>query len=462
MKVSLAVAASVLVLGCSCDLLRSVRPGAGQKIVIVYTGTLNWNLLPEMCALARDESADLTLVAGGLSVGWPVAALYDGRAEAEALSASGVSAVGISPGMLRQGIRRLRTLIDSMAPGVMFLSANLLDSTTRSAIGQGFLKARATARGPVERLGLIAVTPDSADQSLKQPGLLWQSPEEASRRLMPSLRLGSDLTGIVYAAGSETELSGFDFVIGGRKSRTPLPDRDDIACRLELKVDGRRRIVSQRVREIRLSTIEPDPEVKAIVNRYAAAADSLAALRINDSDVELTPRALARIMTRVAPMVLRADGSLFGNSLRLASLPPGPVTLQALHRCAGANELVVVRIKGQEAGLLSGPGEPGIQWRGALRRQPIPLARQFDIVTTVDYVRTHERLRGRPLQFVPVTAAQVLAWALRDRTADSIPEIPETMPPEPGTPGTGPESGSGASPSGPLREPGSEPRVPEE
>jgi hypothetical protein len=57
-----------------------------------------------------------------------------------------------------------------------------------------------------------------------------------------------------------------------------------------------------------------------------------------------------------------------------------------------------------------------VEWRSILKHQRIMLRRQYDIVTTLEYVISHPVLMSRRLDFLPLSLAEVYAFALRDRS----------------------------------------------
>jgi hypothetical protein len=139
-------------------------------------------------------------------------------------------------------------------------------------------------------------------------------------------------------------------------------------------------------------------------------------LRINDAKTELDTQALYRLALKTTASRAHAEGALFGKSLVLKPLGIGEITLARLFDIAGTgNRLLKVEIEGQEFAEVMTKGEPGVEWRAILQHQRIMLRRQYSIVSTLDYVRAHPLLMQRQLEFLPVSLAEVYAFALRER-----------------------------------------------
>lgn len=403
-----------------------VRPGptpkAVQSLSVLYFGDVDWTELPEIAALVKTEKPALSIVTGKLLSDGPATYLFHGRAESEALAASGIDAIRLTPEFLSLGVKTARNLADSVIPPVFLLSGNVRDSSTSSTFGSACLRKTVAFRTGTLRLGLIGLAGDGTSPFWNQTAITWQNPDSAIQSLLPSLKLTSDLVGVVAPSGAVPgEFPGADFVItadttlsggvGGQGSGVG-------ARRLDLKLDAQNRVVATKVTPVALRS-EPDSAVLAIVSRYQRQADSMLKHRINDAKAELDTTALTRLALRTAPAVARAEGALFGNTLVLKSLGIGEITLARLFDVAGTgNRLVRTYIEGQEFEQGLTKGEPGVEWRSILKNQRVMLHRQYDIVTTLDYVQTHPLLAQRRHDFLPLSLGEVYAFALRERGRD--------------------------------------------
>ena len=253
------------------------RANPVKTISILYTGDIDWTKLPELSNLIKAEEPALTIICGRVLDGGLITEQFKGQAEIEALARSGVNAVCVTPDFLRQGVRTARRLIDSVAPGVFFLSANLQDSLRQGPFGQVFVKAGRPGSKSGDRLAVIGLLTDSSSPDLRQPGLTWEDPVKAARKFLPQMKMNADLLGAALCPSRDLTLAGFDFAIGERayegdtmrhrvlSRRTAAPGT---VYRLELQLDEQNQITGHHVTELKLESMEPDPAVQAIVQRY--------------------------------------------------------------------------------------------------------------------------------------------------------------------------------------------------
>jgi 2',3'-cyclic-nucleotide 2'-phosphodiesterase (5'-nucleotidase family) len=401
-----------LIVSCRQVVRPAPTPKAVQSLSVLCFGDIDWTELPEIATLVKTEKPALSVITGKLLSDGPVTYLFHGQAECAALAASGIDAIRLTPEFLSLGAKTARSLADSVIPPVFLLGGNVRDSSASSTFGSAYLRRTVAARTGTLRLGLIGLAGDGTSPFWNQTAIAWQNPDSAIQSLLPSLKLTSDLVGVVAPSGAVPgEFPGADFVI----TAGAPPAATAGASRLELKLDAQNRVVATRVLPITLRS-KPDSAVLAIVNRYQRQADSLLRHKINEAKVELDTTTLTRIALRTAPSVARADGALFGNTLVLKPLGIGDITLARLFDVTGTgNRLVRTYIEGQEFGQGLTRGEPGVEWRSILRNQRVMLRRQYDIVTTLDYVQTHPLLAQRRHDFLPVSLAEVYAFSLRER-----------------------------------------------
>ncbi|MEO0108662.1 MAG: hypothetical protein ABIK62_05760 [candidate division WOR-3 bacterium] len=419
----LALALTLLLL-VACALFRARGPGrVARELEIIYTGDFDWQLLPRLATVIRQEQPTLALSAGRILAGTDLTYLFQGQAEVTALSASGVNCVCLTPDLLRLGLPAARHLIDSIAPNVFFLGANLLDSIRRTPIGQAFSKP-----GGASRLALIGLLTDSTSPYLRQPGIVWQNPGEVGRRTIPIAALSSELVGLVTFPGQDLDLPGADFILGVPGFRTGIP-KPNTVLRLTLQLGTANQVLSLSSSEVHLVGFAEDERVAQIVRDFQRQADSVAHDTIDVSEVELDVRTLRRILTRTALRLARADGAVFGNELVLTPLIPGPITLHRVGSViASEDQLVRVRVVGEEFGRIARPGEPAVEWRGTIKRMPVPRLREYKLVTTLNYARSHPLFMNRRLEFLPLTLTQALTEGLRPRSSPGVLHDEESNP----------------------------------
>ena len=267
----LAIASALAVMLSAFCSVHTTNKGSesAHTISILYTGDLNWTTLPQLATLIKHEKPVLTVVDGKITGNLAVRQAYKGQAEIEALAAAGVNAVCLTPDLLEFGIGNVRRLMDSVAPGLFFLGANITESAKTAALGQPFIKLTRSAI----RLALIGLATDSAPYR-QQAGIAWQQPALAAARNLSLARMNSDIVGAVFYPASELALPGLDFMIGSKRFGTGLSSKPaDVYC-LELRFDGARRVVGHRTTELSLAEAEPDSAVQAIVRSHQTRADA--------------------------------------------------------------------------------------------------------------------------------------------------------------------------------------------
>jgi len=410
-------AAFALLSGLSC--LPGVRPTPAPKAVqtvsVLYTGDLDWTLLPQLASLVKTSRPAAAIVAGRLLVPAQLDYLFQGEAGYAALSVSGVDAVRLAPEFLALGLKTARRLADSVLPPVFLLSANVWDSSRQALFSPPYLRKDYAAGSGTIRLGFLGLSGEPSSPFWNQPGTALQSPDSAVR-LLAALRMTSDLVGIVADAKTVPGfLAGADFVLGS--ATTPLPATASRANRLEFDLDAQNRVSARRVVPIDLTRVTRDSATAAVVRRFERAADSLLNNRINEAKVELDIKTLNALALKNASSRAHTEAALFGNSLVLKPLGIGDITLARLFGITGdGNRLVKIDIEGLEFDKFPPRDEPGVIWRSILQHQRIMLHRQYSIVTTLDYVTGHPTLSPRRLSFLPLSLAEIYAYALRDRS----------------------------------------------
>jgi hypothetical protein len=407
--------ATVLLVTCRPVVRPLPQPKAVQTLTVLYAGSIDWTRLPEIATLLKTEKPALSIIDGEFLSQGPVTYLFQGRAECEALAHSGVDAVRMTPGFLCLGGKAAWYLADSVLPPVFLLSSDVWDTARQSQFGSAFLRKTIATRTGSLRIGLIGLAGDNRNLLWDQHGIAKLSPDSATRHLVPIMKMTSELLGVAAnPADSNAPCPGVDFVIGSADA--PLPTSSTTLNRLELDLDAQNRVIGTRVLPLALTRVKPDSAVQEIVRKYQKQAESLLTHRINVATAELDTKNLAKLALKTAASRLRAEGALFGNSLVLKPLGIGEITLARLFDITGTeNRLVRTAIEGQEFEQVLTKGEPGVEWRSILKNQRIMLRRQYDIVTTLDYVETHPQLLSRRHDFLPTSLAEIYAFALRDR-----------------------------------------------
>ncbi len=407
--------ATMLLVTCRPVVRPLPQPKTMQTLAILYAGSIDWTRLPEIATLLKTEKPDLSIIDGEFLNQGPVTYLFQGRAECEVLAHSGIDAVRMTPAFLSLGAKAARYLADSVLPPVFLLSSDVWDTTRQSQFGSAFLRKTIATRTGSLRIGLIGLAGDGRNLLWDQHGIAKLSPDSATRHLVPIVKMSSDLLGVVAnPTDSNANYAGVDFAIGS--AAAPLPTSNATMNRLELDLDDQNRVIGTRVATLSLARVKPDSAVQEVVRKYQKQLESLLTRRINSATAELDTKSLTKIALKNSASRFHAEGALFGNSLVLKPLGIGEITLARLFDVTGlGNRLVRTEIEGQEFGQGLTKGEPGVEWRSILKNQRIMLRRQYDIVTTLDYVETHPQLLSRRHDFLPTSLAEIYAFALRDR-----------------------------------------------
>lgn len=261
-RISRWVGLSALVLlittGCGSWRLAGSKPVA-NRIRIVYTGDFDWTELPQLASLIEAEQPVLAVVAGRILEGGQITERFRGEAEIATLARTGVNAVCLTPDFLQLGREACRRLIDSVAPGVFFLSANV--SAGSRPFGQAFIIAQnPDGQFPV-RIAVLGVLADTGNVRIGESGLTWVEPAVAVRRFLGQMRMNADFAGVVTYPLEAAEISGLDFAIGQRADR-------NTAYRLTLEFDPENQLVKQRTERLNLRAAAPDSGVAELVRRY--------------------------------------------------------------------------------------------------------------------------------------------------------------------------------------------------
>jgi hypothetical protein len=399
--------ASLVLLSCATFRTGPARD-SGPGIAIVYTGNFDWKRLPELATLIRKEAPALTIITGQVLDGGPVTYLFKGQAEIAVLARSGVTALCLTPDFLELGTACARKLIDSVAPSLFFLSANILDSARHDPLGQAFVKLDRT-RTPVP-IALLGFTRDSTSDFLHQLGITRLSGDAVARRYLPQMRMSSDVVGAVASSGDGPKVAEADFTIGSRDYGTDLQgdSRPDAVYRFSLVLGPDGRISRHRTVKLSLDRVDPDPVLQELVRAWRTRAESSLAATIADVPTALKPAQLVRMAAQAAPVAGLADAGIFPADLPVSGLPAGSVTLAQLFEAGPADRLVRVLIKGE--GLRSVLASAHIEsaLRQGLNPQQLNPTLLYTLVTTAGFARSNPLLRECPREYLPVSLAQVL------------------------------------------------------
>jgi 2',3'-cyclic-nucleotide 2'-phosphodiesterase (5'-nucleotidase family) len=316
----------------------------------------------------------LLLFAGDLLQGTLTSSLFKGIPDITLFGRMGVDAMVMGNHELDYGQDTFRRL--AARSRFPILSANLESHPEPLPLAAQLVIDRpGTPR--VAILGLTSPELATATHPRNMKGLSVEEPVAVARRLVPSLREGSDLMVVLSHMGITDDrrlartVPGIDLIVGGhnhnlyeepvREGETAILQagerggwlgRMDFACQ-----DGHLTRTGYRLIPIDATSPE-DPEMAAEVRRIVAEADDALDEQVGTSTRELSAwRELIRrgeapfgnFVADLAREITLTDVALFNGGSFRANIPAGPVTLKSIYQAFPfRNELVTGTLTGTQ------------------------------------------------------------------------------------------------------------------
>lgn len=371
----------------ACAVKPKVMPIA-KTITIFYTNDFNLNNITRIAQLVKQERSKnpcLFIIKGQIFSNAPITTLLRGEAEITILNQAGVDAVILAPDFLRFGIKRAKELINQ--GDFFFLAANLQDANQARPLAQEYL-IKDLAKTKISLLGILT---DSTNLYLKLSGIERKEPMPIVKRLVPMLRMRSDLVGLATTDNNSITFSDIDFIVGTTDSQSSQGGQRTISqtevtlYRFDLFLSGNNGIIDyQNSKVFFADTVTEDSIVKATIQRYQVLTDSILDSRIIKIKKDLTIENLVDIITQAVLAETKADGFIFQKPLVKNSIPKGSFNYrQLLDVLAYCEKLLILPLKGREIQLLKGK-QFEIVLSPKLKKSKIIANQDYQIVTTTE------------------------------------------------------------------------------
>ncbi len=321
-----------------------------KTITVFYTKDLALDKIAKITTLikqAKIKNSCLLVINGNIFREEPITTLWRGEAEISILNSASVDAIVLCPDFFRFGMKRAQELIQQ--GNFFFLGANLKTSNPMQNFAHEYL-IKDLAK---TKIGLIGISFDTTEFYLTD--IKWENPIWTIKRLIPMLRLRSDLVGLVTVRSDSVAISDLDFVIGAINPKgisAPNPVKDEILCRLDLFLSPNNQIVEYRSSSVSVSdTISEDSLVQATIQHYAARTDSILNCSIIALKNDLTIEDFSHIISQAVFAQTNADVLILPKQFVTKPIPKGPLTYRTLFAGGRLNQpLLITELNGKAIG----------------------------------------------------------------------------------------------------------------
>uniref|UniRef100_A0A7C6EDC6 5'-Nucleotidase C-terminal domain-containing protein n=1 Tax=candidate division WOR-3 bacterium TaxID=2052148 RepID=A0A7C6EDC6_UNCW3 len=370
----------------ACAVKPKVTPIA-KTITIFYTNGLDLNNIARIAKFVKQEKGKnpcLFIIKGKIFGTEPITTLLRGEAEIAILNRAGVDAVILSADFLRFGTKRAKELQNQ--GDFFFLGANLFSVDQSKPLAQEYLIKNLAKT----KISLIGVLLDTTSFYLKLSGIERKDPVPIIKRLVPMLRLRSDLVGLGITNANSIPVKDVDFVIGLTDSQLTKPnapesETEPTVHRFDLLLSDNNMIIDGHDSKIFLAdTVIEDSSVKATIERYQTLTDSILDLRIINLRKDLTIENLLNTISSAVLVETKADGFIFSNQLVKNPIPKGRFSYRNLFSVLTKSEnLPIIFLKGREIQALKDK-ELEVRLSPKWKNSKLVLEKDYQIVTATD------------------------------------------------------------------------------
>ncbi len=332
----------------SCAVKPRIAP-IKKTITIFYTGDLKLKNIARIAKFVRQEKSKnpcLFIVNGKIFSDEPITTLYRGEVEIAILNSAGIDAIVLTPDFLRFGIQRARELINK--GDFFFLGANLSQTNQSKPFAHEYL-IKDLANTKVSLLGLLY---DSINPYLNLSGIERKDPIHTVKRLVPLLRMRSDLVGLITTATETLALKDIDFTIGANNLKgisVSACQEDEILCRFDIFLGDNNRIVDFKNSVINIADSISDELVLTTIKKYQSMTDSMLNSKIVELKKELNIKDLTDKITQAILTETKADAVIMPNPLIRQAIPKGTITYQTLFDNLNFTQnLFIITLNGKE------------------------------------------------------------------------------------------------------------------
>ena len=395
----------------SCAIKPRIAP-IKQTITIFYTGDLKLNNIARISRFVKQEKTKnpcLFVVNGKIFSEEPITTLYRGEAEIAILNSAGIDALVLTVDFLRFGTKRAQELINK--GDFFFLGANLTQSNQPKPFTHEYL-IKDLAKTKVSLLGLVY---DSINPYLKISEIKRKDPIHTVKRLVPLLRMRSDLIGLVTTTVDTLALSDIDFVIGANNLKgisVPVCKEDEILCRLDLFLGDNNRIVDFKNSVVNIvDSIADDEYGKSILNKYKSKSDSIMDSRIVEIKMDLDLKNFTDIINQAILTETKADGIVLPNPFITKPIPKGTITYRTLFDNLSFTEnLFIITLSGKEIENLKATKSNMVLSTKLKKLQP---TNNYKFVTTLEFLTTNLDWYNKEINLTDVTFITMLSNYLK-------------------------------------------------
>lgn len=332
----------------SCAVKPRIAP-IKKTITIFYTGDLKLKNIARIAKFVRQEKSKnpcLFIVNGKIFTEESITTLYRGEVEIAILNSAGIDAIVLTPDFLRFGIQRAQELINK--GDFFFLGANLSQTNQSKPFAHEYL-IKDLAGTKVAIIGLLY---DSINPYLNLSGIEPKDPIHTTKRLVPLLRMRSDIVGLVTTNAETLALSDIDFTIGANNLKgisVSACQEDEILCRFDIFLGDNNRIIDFKNSVINIADSISDELVTTTIKKYQSRSDSILNSKIVELNKELNIQDLTDKITQAILTETKADAVIMPNPLIRQAIPKGTITYQTLFDYLNfTKNLFIITLKGKE------------------------------------------------------------------------------------------------------------------
>ena len=380
-----------------------------QTITIFYAGDLKLNNIARIAKFVKQEKSKnpcLFIVNSKIFSDEPITTLYRGEVEIAILSSAGIDAIVLTPDFLRFGIKRAQELINK--GDFFFLGANLSQAKQSKAFAHEYL-IKDLAKTKLSLLGLLF---DSLNTYLTLSGIVRKDPIHKTKRLVPLLRMRSDLVGLVTTTAETLGLNDIDFVIGANNLKgisVPVCKKDEILCRLDLFLGDNNRIVDYQNSVINITDSISDEIVTTIIKKYQSRTDSILNSKIIELKREMNIKDLTDVITQAILAETKADAVVISNPFVRQAIPKGNLTYQTLFNNLNFTQnLFIITLSGKEIENLK-TSKLSMFLSTKLKKLKIQPSNNYKVVITPEFFATNHDWQNKTISLTNETLIAMLS-----------------------------------------------------
>ncbi|MDH5684799.1 MAG: 5'-nucleotidase C-terminal domain-containing protein, partial [candidate division WOR-3 bacterium] len=332
----------------------------------------------------KTKNPCLFIIHGKIFSEEPITTLYRGEAEIAILNAAEIDAIVLTPDFLRFGSQRAQALINQ--GDFFFLGANIYNRAKKRPLAQEYLIKNLDDT----KISLLGLLVDSNDLYLRLQEIEYKDPIYTAKKLIPLLKMRSDLVGLSSAKSDTLALTDLNFVIGPLNPNSISAQAcgsDENLRRLDLFLSDDNVIIDYQNSVVPLvDTISEDNLIKAAIQNFTTRHDSMLDTKITEIKKDLDLKNLTNLVNQAILTETKVDGVILQKQLVLKTIAKGSVTYRKLFEpLKFTQNLVIVTVSGKEIEELKAM-KFEIVWSANLKKQRPVLSRNYRIATTPDLI----------------------------------------------------------------------------